>query len=131
MSASSLSPEEIRAAAGAHQELGPEYSDAVVTSFLDKIDKDIAARVDARLAGTPQAEPAKPENSTLLTGIAIGTAMGTFPLLLAMSLARGDQAVQGPLQWLLALWIVVTVGCAVGAARARGQSASRRKAIDP
>lgn len=101
MSASSLSPEEVRAAAGAHQELGPEYSDAVVTSFLDKIDKDIAARVDARLAGTPQAEPAKPENSTLLKGIAIGTAMGTFPLLLAMSLARGDQAMEGPLQWLL------------------------------
>jgi hypothetical protein len=48
-----LSPREIRAAAEVHGELSPEYRDAVVESFLEKIDKEIGARVDARLARTP------------------------------------------------------------------------------
>jgi hypothetical protein len=44
-----LSPDEIRAAAQVHAELGPEYRDAVVESFLAKIDKQVAARIDAQL----------------------------------------------------------------------------------
>jgi len=57
MGTSPLSPEEIRAAAGAHHQLGPEYSDAVVASFLEKVEQEIDARVDARLAqaGWPEA----------------------------------------------------------------------------
>src|SRR5438132_9019730 len=38
---------EIRAAAAAHEELGPEYSDAVVASFLERVEEEIDARVDA------------------------------------------------------------------------------------
>src|ERR1022692_4050724 len=73
MTTSPLSPEEIRAAAEAHRELGPEYSDAVVASFLEKVDQEIAARVDARLAGPPRTTPTEPESRrTLLKGIAIG-----------------------------------------------------------
>jgi hypothetical protein len=41
VSMSSLSPEGIRTAE-VHEELGPEYSDAEVASFLEKVDKDIA-----------------------------------------------------------------------------------------
>jgi hypothetical protein len=59
MSTSPLSPEDIRAAAETHRELGPEYSDAVVASFIAKVDREIAARVEARLAGVPHAEPAR------------------------------------------------------------------------
>ena len=44
-----LSPDEIRAAAQVHDELGPEYRDAVVESFLAKIDNQVAARIDAQL----------------------------------------------------------------------------------
>jgi hypothetical protein len=46
----SLSPEEIRAAAETHHELGPGYQDAVVESFLDKVGREIDARVETRLA---------------------------------------------------------------------------------
>ena len=53
MSTSPLSPQEIRAAAETHKELGPEYSDAVVESFLERVDREIAARVDARLGPAP------------------------------------------------------------------------------
>jgi hypothetical protein len=49
MGDSSLSPDEIRAAAEVHDELGPDYHEAVVESFLEKIDKEVGARIDARL----------------------------------------------------------------------------------
>jgi hypothetical protein len=38
------------AAAEAHRELGPEYRDAVVDSFLEKIEARLEERVNARLA---------------------------------------------------------------------------------
>jgi hypothetical protein len=58
MSTSPVSPEDIRAAAEVHKELGPEYSDAVVAAFIDKVDREVAARVEARLAST--AGPGQP-----------------------------------------------------------------------
>jgi len=42
--------EDLRAALGARRELGPEYEDAVLDSFLERVDKSIEARVDARVA---------------------------------------------------------------------------------
>jgi hypothetical protein len=54
-----VSPEDIRAAAETYQELGPEYHDAVVASFLAKVDREVAARVEARLAAGPAAPPAR------------------------------------------------------------------------
>ena len=38
MSTSPLDPQEIRAAAEAHKELDPEYSDAVIESFLERVE---------------------------------------------------------------------------------------------
>ena len=55
MTTSPLSPDEFRAAAEVHRELGPEYSDAVVESFLEKVDREIGARIDAHLASAPRA----------------------------------------------------------------------------
>ncbi len=45
-----MSADEIRAAAETHRELPPEYESAVIESFLAKVDREIDARVDARLA---------------------------------------------------------------------------------
>ncbi|HEY2080129.1 MAG TPA: hypothetical protein VGH53_27700 [Streptosporangiaceae bacterium] len=50
MGGSSLSAEDIRAAAEVHGELGPDYGDAVVDSFLARIDQHIEARVEQKLA---------------------------------------------------------------------------------
>jgi len=50
VSSTSLTPDEIRAAAETHSELGPDYQSAVIESFLDKVGREIDARVDARLA---------------------------------------------------------------------------------
>lgn len=52
-----LSPQEIRAAAETYQELGPSYRDAVIDSFLDKVNGEIDARVDARLARQAAVQP--------------------------------------------------------------------------
>jgi hypothetical protein len=49
MSNQPLAPEDVRAAAGAHHELGAPYSDAVIESFLERIYQKIDARLDARL----------------------------------------------------------------------------------
>jgi hypothetical protein len=74
MSDPPLSRQEIHAAAAAHDQLGPEYSDAVVASFLEKVNKEIDARVDTRLAGMRRPAPPAERNDrrTLLKGVAIG-----------------------------------------------------------
>jgi hypothetical protein len=50
VSSTSLTPDEVRAAAETHGELGPDYQTAVIESFLDKVGREIDARVDSRLA---------------------------------------------------------------------------------
>ena len=150
MSNSPLSPEDIRAAAEVHRELGPEYSDAVVASFLEKVDREIAARVEARLAGTPQTPPAKPNGRrALLTGIAIGIAVSGIPLILIalinghgaqaavptrMAQAAGGNVTQVVTHstvinpgWIL-LWLVMVAMCAGGAVLARRRRMSRTAA---
>ena len=88
MSTSPLSPEDIRAAAEVRQELGPEYNDAVVASFLAKVDREIAARVEARLADVTRAEPPKQRNRhTFAKGIAVGA--GTVALVIAVGAGVG------------------------------------------
>jgi hypothetical protein len=57
VSPSSLTPDEIRAAAETHHELGPDYQSAVIESFLDKVGREIDARVDARLGYRPNPGP--------------------------------------------------------------------------
>jgi len=74
---------EIRAAAAAHEELGPEYSDAVVASFLNRVEEEIAARVEVRMAESPRPETPRPgvpaseeSRRALWRGIAIGIVIG-------------------------------------------------------
>jgi hypothetical protein len=59
MSDSPVDPHDIRAAAETYQELGPDYHDAVVASFLAKVDRELEARVQARLQA-PAARSAQP-----------------------------------------------------------------------
>lgn len=64
MADSPLSAGELRAAAESHHELGPEYRDAVVESFVERIGKEIDARVDARLAqASAHPAPAHPASA--------------------------------------------------------------------
>lgn len=79
MSTSPVSPEDIRAAAEVHQELGPEYSDVVVAAFLDKVDKEVAARVEARLAEASRGRLSRRgRRRTLMAGVAMGACAGAL-----------------------------------------------------
>ena len=93
MNTSPVSPDDIRAAAAAHHELGPEYSDAAVAAFLERVDRAVAARVEARLASMRQASARRANRRTLLTGLAIGAASGALVTALAVTgLSAGSAA---------------------------------------
>ncbi len=65
-----------------------------MASFLEKVDREIAARVEARLADLPRAEPAKQSNRrTLLKGMAIGAA--AVALVVAVGVGRSGQSASG------------------------------------
>jgi hypothetical protein len=130
MDNSRLSPEEIRAAAEVHKELGPEYRDAVVASFLEKVDVEIAARIDRRLADVVVAGPhsvaRRPQFSadsrrSLLRGLAIGFGGATVPLLWFW-----DQGTRGPGQHpvralVLLACLAIAVTCAARGFWRRGR----------
>ncbi len=88
MNTQSLSPDEVRAAAETHRDLGPDYHSAVIESFLDKVGREIDARVDARVA-EQRARRAPRERSAFAVVIAsfifgiplsaIAVAAGTHP----------------------------------------------------
>jgi hypothetical protein len=93
VNSTSLTPDEVRAAAETHRDLAPEYQSAVIESFLDRVGREIDARVDARLAAgqTPSRPPATqhPDRSSLALAIvsmvlgvpltAIAVAAGSHP----------------------------------------------------
>jgi hypothetical protein len=112
MSTSPLSPQEIRAAAETHQELGPEYSDAVIESFLERVDREITARVDARSGTVSRERPAQPaqldSRRTLLTGVAIGVLIATGPLLALISKSALAALIGIPLFWAIAAVIAIS-----------------------
>jgi hypothetical protein len=121
LSDTAVSAAEIRAAAAAHSELGPEYSDAVVASFLEKVEEEIAARVDARLAQARQPEPSADQEArrTLLRGIAIGIGIGCLA-----AVAVGGNTDERNHRLVLMLLIVVVI-CAISTARAAWRTGSR------
>lgn len=92
MNTSPVSPDDIRAAAAAQHELGPEYSDAVVAAFLERVDRAVAARVEARLAGMRQASARRSNRRILLTGLAIGACSGALATGLAVASLNSDAA---------------------------------------
>jgi len=116
MSDSPLSRQEIYAAAAAHDELGPEYSDAVVASFLEKVDKEIDARVDARLAGMRQPAPpaGRDDLRTLLKGAAAG--IGASGIAFFVVGGNADERLHRVI-WVLLLLVVICMATAGWAER--------------
>ncbi len=118
MSTSPLSPQEIRATAEAHKELGPEYSDAVIESFLERVDREIIARVDARLGPVSREQPVQPAQSnsrrTLLAGVAIGIFVTGVPSVMVATSGGGVLA-KDETSVLLIIAILWAIAVAIGA----------------
>jgi hypothetical protein len=124
MSDSPLSRQEIYAAAAAHGELGPEYSDALVASFLEKVDKEIDARVDARLAGMRRPAPPaeRDDRRTLLKGVAIGVGASGIAVFAVADHADHPHRV---------IWVLILLVVAVAAGWVGRRLGNRQAAIPP
>lgn len=108
MSSPALTPDEIRAAAETHHELGPDYQSAVIESFIDKVGREIDARVDARVAGARPAGKLAPADSPgrgLAFTLALVSVVMGIPLT-AIALNAGHAA---GLTALLVVWIGIAI----------------------
>lgn len=109
MSSSSFSRDEIRAAAETHRELGPDYQEAVIESFLDKVGKEIDARVDARLGNGRQdwrLQPTAPRQHHHGTAMALAIVSMVLGIpLTAIVLAAGSHP--AGLAGLLIVWAAI------------------------
>jgi hypothetical protein len=97
-------PEEFRAAAEVHRELGPEYDKAVVESFLERLGPEIDARVDTRVAQELQAgtgEPRTPSMRLAITSMALG-----IPLTAIVTSNGGNPA---GLAGVLIIWLAIAI----------------------
>jgi hypothetical protein len=127
MGTSPLDPQEIRAAAETHKELGPEYSEAVIESFLERVDREITARVDARLGPVSREQPAQSNSRrTLLTGVTIGIFVTGVPSMMVAASASGVIA-SDERQVLLIIAILWAVAVGVAAFASRIPLELRRK----
>jgi hypothetical protein len=111
MGDSRLSPDEIRAAAEVHNELGPDYHDAVVQSFLDKLDDEVSARIDAQLGARPgrkaPADPALLERKRIQLGaMAAGSAVAALASGAAVEWSMHYPG-SSPAKALLVVWLVL------------------------
>jgi hypothetical protein len=125
MSDSPLSSQEIRAAAAAYAEPGPEYRNAVVATFLERVDQEAAARVGARPADMGQSEPpvGLGHCRNLLKGVGVGVAVSGIAVLMV----GGSPSERLPgLLWVLLALVVVCAAGADWAGRHRGGCASVR-----
>jgi hypothetical protein len=112
-----LGRQDVAAAAAAHHELGPEYGQATIDSFLQKVDSEIAARIDARLGGPPQPRPqtvdvaTRHERRALWTGVIIGSAVAGIPFTLVAASQGGKYPGAVAVIWLViaAVYLVAFV----------------------
>jgi hypothetical protein len=120
---SPLSAQDIRAAAEVHSELGPDYGDAVVQSFLAKIDKHIEDRVEQRLASVTRparrlVDPVRlGKYRTALAGATIGAVVAGAPLTVAAWWVLKDAG--GNPAPLVVIWVVLLAVYGLAAFRLR------------
>ena len=119
-----LSADEIRAAAEVHNELGPDYRDAVVESFLERIDKEVGARIDARLASARPAGTHDPDPALLdrkrsqLGAMAAGSVLGALASGAAVEWSIHYPG-SSPVKALATVWAILAVAYIVYAWRLR------------
>jgi hypothetical protein len=113
---SPLSSGELRAAAETHKELPSEYRDAVLESFVDRVGREIDARVDARLAQAaarpvaPQSAPSPPAPRAPKQFSVLTLALGSIALgipISAIAVAAGDHP--AGIWGLIVVWIAIAV----------------------
>lgn len=104
----SMSPEEFRAAAEVHDELGPRYQDAVIESFLEKVGREIDARVDARLDRQPPQQASRRGHHSSGSPMTLAIASLVFGIpISAIAVAAGQHP--AGLLGLVVAWVAIAV----------------------
>jgi hypothetical protein len=114
---SPLSASELRAAAETHHELAPEYRDGVLESFVERVSREIDARVDARLAQAASSAPARSAPAQVparahgpKTGASLALALGSMALgipITAILAAAGTHPVG--LTGVVVVWLAIAI----------------------
>ena len=111
---SPLSAGELRAAAETHGELPSEYRDAVLESFVDRVGREIDARVDARLAQAaarpPQPVTPAPVQRSPKQFSPMAMALGSITLgipISAIAVAAGSHP--AGIWGLIVVWVAIAV----------------------
>ncbi|WP_283138984.1 hypothetical protein [Rhizohabitans arisaemae] len=122
----SLSREQIRAAAETYRDLGPAYRDAVIDSFLDRVGREIDARLASIQADQPPARSkrrlAGSPRSLAIWSLILGTPISAI----AVGAGERPAGVLG----LTVVWIAISainIAYAVGDTTRSRQSQSRRR----
>jgi hypothetical protein len=118
-----LSPDEIRAAAAVHHELGPEYADDVVASFLERIDQQISARIDARLGAGTRRGPRREldqRRRAMVNGVVIGQLTAGVPLTVFALLGQHNFWSRGVVALVLLAIVALNVAVVVRLRHPRG-----------
>ncbi|TDD07968.1 hypothetical protein E1292_12520 [Nonomuraea deserti] len=99
--------DELKAAVSARRDLGPDFEDAVVESFLDKMGQEIDRRVDERLATSPQGKKgvraAGPNDAQRLALAIVSLSLGTLATLAIV--LTGD----GRGSYLIPIWLGIVI----------------------
>ncbi|MEV4459597.1 hypothetical protein [Microbispora sp. NPDC049633] len=104
--------EDLRAVMAARRDLGPEYEDALVDSFLDKLDVEIAARVRNEVAAHLSRQP--PGNQPKQKDNGVAVALGSLGIGIPLTTIAGAA---GHLPGMILAWggiIAVNVAYALG-----------------
>ncbi|NBE92547.1 hypothetical protein FE391_09070 [Nonomuraea sp. KC401] len=109
--------DELKAAMSARRDLGPDFEDAVVESFLDKMGQEIDRRVDERLAASPQGRQAArsgPNDAQRLALAIVSLSLGTvITLVLVLAGAGGS--------YLIPIWLgIIIVNAIFNGSRGKG-----------
>ncbi|MCK2217460.1 hypothetical protein MF672_027260 [Actinomadura sp. ATCC 31491] len=109
--------DELKAAMSARRELGPDFEDAIVESFLDKMGKEVDRRVDERLAQAaprPAAQQRAADGQRLALAI-VSLCLGTISTL-ALVFA-GEQR----MGYLIPIWVgIIIVNAVFNGPRGKG-----------
>ena len=112
---SPLSAGELRAAAETHKELPSEYRDAVLESFVDRVGREIDARVDARLAQAaarpvaPQSVPSPPAPKAPKQFSPLALGLGSIALGIPITAIVANASDSTGIWGLLVVWIAIAV----------------------
>ncbi|WP_219471612.1 hypothetical protein [Nonomuraea rhizosphaerae] len=95
--------DELKAAVSARRDLGPDFEDAIVESFLDKMGQEVDRRVDERLAATNPKAAARSQKAS----------EGQRLALAIVSLALGTVVTLAVILWAEEMWVIAPVWFAI------------------